>query len=186
MERRRASRRRSAALLLFLARQLGYLSSQLVHAIHDRLQSRIVSEGPGMAHRVGELHRVDEPVVLGAQLVEAGHPPMLALGNSRARTRQLLLDDRAGREDACRMSEQLPALGQLIGVVDARGPHAGPLDRLAAAVGVADQVRGLGDELLDRMVADARTAGCSWTEIGRGLGGGKEGGPPRLTVPVPP
>src|SRR5919201_7166888 len=83
MERRRASRRRSAALLLFLARQLGYLSSQLVHAIHDRLQSRIVPEGPGMAHRVGELHRVDEPVVLGAQLVEAGHPPMLALGGSR-------------------------------------------------------------------------------------------------------
>jgi hypothetical protein len=83
------------------------------------------------------------------------------------------------------MGQQLPGLGQLVAAVDARGPHAGPLDRLAAAVGVADQVRGLGDELLDRMVADARTAGCSWTEIGSAFGVSKQAAQQRFTVPVP-
>jgi hypothetical protein len=46
----------------------------------------------------------------------------------------------------------------------------GPLDRVAAAAAVKHQIEGLGDELLDHFVKEARAEGCSWTQIGDALG----------------
>jgi hypothetical protein len=45
-----------------------------------------------------------------------------------------------------------------------------PLERLSAAVEAANELRGLGDGLLDRYVQAARADGRSWTEIGAALG----------------
>jgi ClpA/ClpB-like protein len=47
---------------------------------------------------------------------------------------------------------------------------ASALDRLSAASATADELRGLGDALLDRYVRAARADGRSWTEIGAALG----------------
>ena len=47
---------------------------------------------------------------------------------------------------------------------------AGVLDRSSAAAATADELRGLGDELLDRYVQAARADGASWSEIGTALG----------------
>ncbi len=47
---------------------------------------------------------------------------------------------------------------------------AGVLDRLGAAAATASELRGLGDELLDRYVQAARAEGRSWSEIGTALG----------------
>jgi Clp amino terminal domain, pathogenicity island component len=49
-------------------------------------------------------------------------------------------------------------------------PRAGVLDRLRAAAATASELRGLGDELLDRYVQAARAGGASWSEIGTALG----------------
>jgi Clp amino terminal domain, pathogenicity island component len=49
-------------------------------------------------------------------------------------------------------------------------PAAGVLDRLRAAAGTANELRRLGDELLDRYVQAARAEGASWSEIGAALG----------------
>jgi hypothetical protein len=49
-------------------------------------------------------------------------------------------------------------------------PAAGVLDRLRAAAATANELRGLGDELLDRYVQAARANGASWSEIGAALG----------------
>ncbi|HKH03916.1 MAG TPA: Clp protease N-terminal domain-containing protein [Acidimicrobiales bacterium] len=45
-----------------------------------------------------------------------------------------------------------------------------PLDRLAAAVAVAQRVSELGDELIDDYVEAARAANCSWAQVGEVLG----------------
>ena len=47
---------------------------------------------------------------------------------------------------------------------------AGVLDRVRAAAATANELRGLGDELLDRYVQAARADGASWSEIGTALG----------------
>ena len=47
---------------------------------------------------------------------------------------------------------------------------AGPLARLEAAAATANELRGLGDALLDRYVQAARADGRSWSEIGTALG----------------
>lgn len=47
---------------------------------------------------------------------------------------------------------------------------AGSLDRLRAAGATTEELRRLGDALLDRYVQAARADGCSWTEIGATLG----------------
>jgi ClpA/ClpB-like protein len=49
-------------------------------------------------------------------------------------------------------------------------PAAGVLDRLHAAAGTANELRRLGDELLDRYVQAARAEGASWSEVGTALG----------------
>src|SRR5262245_11349332 len=59
-------------------------------------------------------------------------------------------------------------------IVRRRAASPAPLDRLGAAVGLAEDLRVHGDRLLDRFVEEARGAGCSWTEIGATLGISKQ------------
>lgn len=49
-----------------------------------------------------------------------------------------------------------------------------PLDRVEAAIAVGEELTSGGDELIGRFVAEARDAGCSWTEIGERLGVSKQ------------
>jgi hypothetical protein len=56
----------------------------------------------------------------------------------------------------------VPDLESLVAEVDGGDP----LDRLDAAERLADDLRGLADRLVGRFVDDARTAGCSWADIG--------------------
>ena len=44
-------------------------------------------------------------------------------------------------------------------------PGVGVLDRVRAAAATANELRGLGDRLLDRYVQAARADGASWSEI---------------------
>jgi len=60
-------------------------------------------------------------------------------------------------------------LNELIEAVEDSGTT-DPLDRVAAAAAIKDQVAALGDELVDHFVGQARAAGCSWTQIGEALG----------------
>ena len=83
------------------------------------------------------------------------------------------------------MAEE-PTIEQLRRAVDAAGPHASPLDRLAAALGVAERARVLSEELLDEVVGDARAAGCSWSEIGGSFGITKQAAQQRFVAgPLP-
>src|SRR5690242_5546985 len=49
-----------------------------------------------------------------------------------------------------------------------------PLDRVDAALAVASTIHGQADVLVDHVVAEARAAGRSWTEIGTRLGVSKQ------------
>jgi len=60
-------------------------------------------------------------------------------------------------------------LEQLIGLIES-DDTADPLDRVAAASALKDQMESLGDELLDHFVKEARDQGCSWNLIGEALG----------------
>jgi hypothetical protein len=68
--------------------------------------------------------------------------------------------------------------------VAARADSDDALARLAAAVGVADQVRDLADELIDRYVAGAREQGRSWSEVGAVLGVSKQAAQQRFVMPA--
>src|SRR6266568_3535940 len=57
--------------------------------------------------------------------------------------------------------------------VRARAPDA-PLDRVEAAIAVGEELASGGDALIGRFVAEARDAGCSWTEIGQRMGVSKQ------------
>lgn len=60
-------------------------------------------------------------------------------------------------------------LAQLIDVIES-DDSIDPLDRVAAAAALKDQMESLGDELLDHFVKEARDQGCSWNQIGEALG----------------
>jgi hypothetical protein len=60
-------------------------------------------------------------------------------------------------------------LDQLIDVIES-DDTTDPLDRVAAAATLKDQMEALGDELLDHFVKAARDQGCSWNQIGEALG----------------
>jgi Clp amino terminal domain, pathogenicity island component len=87
----------------------------------------------------------------------------------------LKLRSRQGRLDAQVRQEYLDdietglTLEQLSEPIEA-DPAAGVLGRLRAAAATANELRGLGDELLDRYVQAARADGASWSEIGTALG----------------
>lgn len=77
---------------------------------------------------------------------------------------------------------RVPDLDQLKGEV----PAGTPLEQLAAASGLADQLRARGDELLDEFVTAARSSGSSWTEIGCTLGTSKQAAHERFAALADP
>jgi hypothetical protein len=70
---------------------------------------------------------------------------------------------------------------QLLGQVDRTAASGDPLDRVDAAVTVAATARNQADALVDRVVAQAREVGRSWTEIGARLGVSKQAARKRFT-----
>jgi hypothetical protein len=70
--------------------------------------------------------------------------------------------------------------GVLAAAVRGRAPDA-PLDRVEAAMAVGEELASGGDELIGRFVAEAREAGCSWTEIGERMGVSKQAARQRFT-----
>ena len=57
-----------------------------------------------------------------------------------------------------------------------RAPGA-PLDRIEAGRALSEELTAGADELIGQFMAEARQAGCSWTEIGQRIGGVQAGGP---------
>jgi hypothetical protein len=79
------------------------------------------------------------------------------------------------------------SFGQLLDQVDRTASSADPLDRVDAALTVSATVSGHADALVDHVVAQARAAGRSWTEIGTRLGVSKQAARKRfsdLTTPT--
>lgn len=82
---------------------------------------------------------------------------------------------RQGSLDGARRQEYLDAIAigltleQLSAPIETDAP-ADPLARVEAAAATANELRGLGDALLDRYVQAARADGRSWSEIGTALG----------------
>jgi ATP-dependent Clp protease ATP-binding subunit ClpA len=68
----------------------------------------------------------------------------------------------------------------LTAAVRARAPGA-PLDRVETAIAVGEELVSGGDELIGRFIAEAREAGCSWTEIGERMGVSKQAARQRFT-----
>ncbi len=69
-------------------------------------------------------------------------------------------------------------------VLAARG-SAEPLDRLRSAVLLSEDLHELGDLMLDRVVGEARAAGCSWAEIGGAFGISKQAAQQRFVSAEP-
>src|SRR5438128_3952950 len=65
-------------------------------------------------------------------------------------------------------------LEDLVQAVDGLQPEGDDIDRLRAAVGFAERLGELGDELVGHFVDRARRTGASWREIGDGLGVSKQ------------
>ena len=76
-------------------------------------------------------------------------------------------------------------LASLLEAVESERADADPLERLTAAVTLAERVRGSADELVDHFVQAARAAGCSWAEIGRTLGVSKQAAQQRFVTVAP-
>ena len=70
-------------------------------------------------------------------------------------------------------------------LVEQRVRSNAPLERLEAAVTVVDELRGVGEEVLDRFVAEARAANCSWSEVGAALGVSKQAAQQRFPAGGP-
>jgi hypothetical protein len=70
------------------------------------------------------------------------------------------------------MRSPLPDFDQLVAAVDAAEPT--ELDRVRAAVVMADELGSLGDAVVTHFVGAARTSGCSWSAIGAELGVSKQ------------
>jgi hypothetical protein len=71
------------------------------------------------------------------------------------------------------------------GLVEQRAQSSDPLDRLKAAVAVVDELRNVGEEVLDRFVAESRDARCSWSEVGAVLGVSKQAAQQRFPAGGP-
>jgi hypothetical protein len=72
----------------------------------------------------------------------------------------------------------------LPGLVQEVGQRAGesPLDRVEAALEISEELASGADELIGHFVAEARQAGCSWTQIGGRTGVSKQAARQRFTV----
>lgn len=75
---------------------------------------------------------------------------------------------------------EILSIDALTAAVRARAPGA-PLDRVEAAIAAGEELASGGDELIGRFVAEAREAGCSWTEIGERMGVSKQAARQRFT-----
>jgi hypothetical protein len=75
---------------------------------------------------------------------------------------------------------------EAIAAVERRAESAQPLAQLAAAVALADELRTVGDAVLDHFVARARASGGSWAEIGRSFGVSKQAVQQRFVTPPTP
>lgn len=82
--------------------------------------------------------------------------------------------------------EPEPTLANLLRAVESQRSDAAPVERLAAAVELAERVRGSADALVDHFVRAARAAGCSWAEIGGTLGVSKQAAQQRFVTVAPP
>jgi hypothetical protein len=60
----------------------------------------------------------------------------------------------------------IPALAEAV----RQRASSAPLDRIEAALAVSEELTSGADELIGHFVAEARQAGCSWTEIGQRIG----------------
>lgn len=70
------------------------------------------------------------------------------------------------------MRSPLPDFDHLVAAVDAAEPT--ELDRIGAAVVMADELGALGDRVVTHFVEAARRSGCSWSQIGGQLGVSKQ------------
>ena len=80
------------------------------------------------------------------------------------------------------MSSLLPPVEQLVTALDAAEPEA--LDRVRAAVELADELGSLGDQLVTHYVETARSSGCSWAQIGAQLGVSKQAAQQAFVAPA--
>src|SRR5262252_10628126 len=76
----------------------------------------------------------------------------------------------------------------LPGLVQEVGRRAGdsPLDRVEAALAIGEELASGADELIGHFVAEARQAGCSWTQIGERMGVSKQAARQRFTLQPAP
>jgi hypothetical protein len=70
--------------------------------------------------------------------------------------------------------DRLPAIDELVAIVEARAAGEPPATRLQLAIDVGRELTDLGDVLIGRFVAQARDGGLSWTEIGQLFGTSKQ------------
>jgi hypothetical protein len=77
----------------------------------------------------------------------------------------------------------LPSVEQLIASVDAS--EFTDLDRVRAAVVMADDLGTIGDQVVTHFVEAARTSGCSWSQIGTQLGVSKQAAQQAFVDPIP-
>src|SRR6516165_2372498 len=72
----------------------------------------------------------------------------------------------------------------LPGLVREVGRRAGdsPLDRVEAALAIGEELASGADALIGHFVAEARQAGCSWTQIGERMGVSKQAARQRFTL----
>jgi hypothetical protein len=83
--------------------------------------------------------------------------------------------------------ERLPAIHELVAIVEARAGEQLPATRLQLAIDLGRELTDLGDILIGRFVAEAREAGLSWTEIGQHFGTTKQAVQQRYgTAPAEP
>lgn len=82
------------------------------------------------------------------------------------------------------MEEEYPvAVGTLVDVVRRR-PSRDPLDRIEAALGLAEDLASTADELVGHFIDEARREGHSWTAIGQRLGVSKQAARQRFGEPA--
>src|SRR3954470_8196796 len=77
----------------------------------------------------------------------------------------------------------IPAVDELVRTIEATSET--DLDRVRAAVELADELGALGDEVVTHFVGAARSAGCSWSQIGTQLGVSKQAAQQAFVTPVP-
>ncbi len=81
------------------------------------------------------------------------------------------------------MTSGLPTAQQLVSSVTAA--EATELDRVRAAVVMADALGSLGDVVVTHFVEAARVSGCSWSQIGAQLGVSKQAAQQAFVAPTP-